>query len=55
MVKPAPNAKNILQACIYKSVNTRLFLKSLLAPSIVKFALLVATGDLKHGHVFTDL
>ena len=35
-LQPGPNAINILQACIYKSVNTGLFLKSLLAPSIVK-------------------
>ena len=34
--QPVPNAINILQACIYKSVSTGLFLISFLAPSIVK-------------------
>ena len=38
---PVANAIKLLQACIYKSVNTGLFLKSLVATSIVKFMLLM--------------
>ena len=38
---PVPNAINILQACIYKSVNTGLFLKSLLAPSTVNLCVVM--------------
>ena len=38
---PVANAIKLLQACIYKSVNTGLFLTSLVATSIVKFMLLM--------------
>ena len=36
VLPPVTNALKILQACIYKYVNTGLFWKSPLAPSIVK-------------------
>ena len=36
-LQPVANAINVLQACIYKSVNIGLFLKSLVATNLVKF------------------
>ena len=39
--RPVANAIKLLQACIYKSVNTGLFLTSLVATSIAKFLLLM--------------
>ena len=39
--QPVANAIKLLQAYIYKSVNTGLFLTSLVATSIVKFMLLM--------------
>ena len=38
---PVANAKKLLQASIYKSVNPGLFLTSLVATSVVKFILLI--------------
>ena len=38
---PVANAIKLLQACIYKSVKTGLFLTSLVATSVVKFMLLM--------------
>ena len=38
---PVANAIKLLQACIYKSVNTGLFLTTSVAISIVKFMLLM--------------
>ena len=40
-LEPVANVIKFLQACIYKSVNTGLFLSSLVATSIVKFILLM--------------
>ena len=40
-IHPVANAIKLLQACIYKSVNTGLILISLVATSIVKFILLM--------------
>ena len=39
--QPVANAIKLLQTCIYKSVNTGLFLISLVATIIVKFMLLM--------------
>ena len=39
--QPVANAIKLLQACIYKSVNTGLFLTSLVATSTVKYMLLI--------------
>ena len=36
-LSPVTNVVNILQACNYKTVKTGLFLKSLVAPSVVDF------------------
>ena len=44
LVKSVPSVAksiNFLQACIYKSVKTGTFLKSLIAPRIVKFNILM--------------
>ena len=38
---PVANAIKLLQACFYKSVNTGLFLTSLVATGIVKYMLLI--------------
>ena len=42
---PVPNAIKLLQACIYKSVNTGLFLISLVATCIVKFTMLMLDSE----------
>ena len=41
------NAINVLQACIYKSVKTGLFLKSLIAPRVAKFNMLMLVFTFK--------
>ena len=41
VLPPVANAIKLLQACIYKSVNTGLFLTSLVATKIVKLMLLM--------------
>ena len=38
---PVTNVINALQACIYKSVKTGIFLKSIIAPRAVKFNKLI--------------
>ena len=38
---PVTNAINVLQACIYKSVKTGLYLKSIVDPHVVKFIMLM--------------
>ena len=40
-MRPVANAMNVLQAYVYKSVNTGLFIKSLVATSFVKFIVLL--------------
>ena len=42
---PVPNAIKLLQACIYKSVKTGLFLTSLVATCIVKFTMLMLDSE----------
>ena len=41
------NATNVFQACIYKSVKRGLFLKSIVAPRIVKFKILIPVFTFK--------
>ena len=45
--QPVANAINILQACIYKSVKTGLFLKAIIASHVVKFNMLMLVSNLK--------
>ena len=46
--EPVTNAIKILQACIHKSVNTGLFLKSIIAPHVVKFNMLMPVFTFKY-------
>ena len=50
-ILPLAQAINIFQACIYKSVKTGLFLKSNVAPRLVKFNMLLPVFTFKY-HVF---
>ena len=47
-LQPVTNALNVLQACIYKSVKTGLFLKSIIAPRVVKFNILMPIFAFKY-------
>ena len=48
LVPPVTNAINILQACIYKSVKTGQFLKTIISPYVVKFNLLMLVFTLNY-------